>query len=595
MLKELRIRNFVLIEDLELRFEAGICLLTGETGAGKSILIDAVEAAIGHRVSLDVIRQGAPKATVEATFELPGGFSPGLAAALAEAGLEPDVEGELTLAREISPRGARCRIDGQQVTQQVLRQIGSHLVDVLSQHEHQALMEPSFHLRLLDTAAGLQGLRQALGESHQRWFALASERRRLRENARARAKERDFWAFQLAEIEKAALTDPEEDDKLKAERLALTSVTELRETGLAAYEGLYGGEPSLYDSLSGVIGRLRAQGGLDPVFAEAAVALTDAAEILKDQASAVRARVDRLEADPERLASIEARLDQLSALARKYGPGLPAVMAYASELERHLGDSAEADARLSELDGEIEGAAAKARALAAELTAGRRKAADELSAAVETQLKELELPSARFEVALLPYEQRASEPASVPAAEAAQLKAPQPDGGVRYVRASGAEAAEFRIAMNPGEPPKPLAKTASGGEMARVMLALKSVLAGSSEIPTLIFDEVDTGISGKAAQAVAEKLGALGSRVQVLCITHLPTVAAMADQHLHLEKRVAEGRTRVFATVLDEAGRVLELAHLASGGATPEARSHAEALLKRARELKARPAVAAGH
>lgn len=563
LLKELRIKNFVLIESLDLAFGPGICLLTGETGAGKSIVIDAIEAAMGGRVSLDLIRAGANKATIEATFVLTKSHAE-LMALLESEGIECEIQDEITLSRELSPKGARCRIEGQQVTQAVLRQAGELLVDVLSQHEHQALMEPSFHLILLDTFGDLDALVGEVSRMHASWSGLVAERNHLVAGRQAREQQRDFWAYQLQEIQAAELKDPAEDEALKAERLRLANVEALRLASAGAYEALYAGEngPSLHDQLNRVISALQRQAHLDSALSAAAEQLVDAQAILRDVAGEMRDHGDRLDADPSRLAEVEDRLDLLNSLARKYGPGLDAVIAHAGTLEKSLAEVDNLDSRLEELDAAVLLAQSKLGKAADALTAARAKAAKQLETAVESQLKELELPNSRFVVALIPYK------------------------GENAVRAFGQETIEFQIAMNPGEPPKALAKTASGGEMARVMLSLKTVLAGLGAVPTLIFDEVDTGISGKAAQAVAEKLAGLGRHYQVLCITHLPTVAAMADQHLHLEKHVEDGRTHVVVQNLDAPARVKELARIASGDHSPAAVRHAEDLLKRAKGFK---------
>ncbi|MDB5098223.1 MAG: repair protein RecN, partial [Cyanobacteria bacterium RYN_339] len=462
------------------------------------------------------------------------------------------------------PRGARCRIDGQQVTQAVLRRCGQALVDILSQHEHQALMDPGFHLDLLDRFGQLMPMRDEVAAAHRAWSMLTARRTALVEGAQARAQQQDFWAFQLQEIEQADVSDPLEGDALKAERLRLANVEQLRHATASAYETLYAGDrsPSLFDQLGRVTSTLNGQGDLDPALAEVAQTLDEAQTLMREAASNLRGHLDSLDADPARLAQVEERLDELNGLARKYGPGLERVMAHQVWLTEQLAEVRGADERLGELDEAIAAAERMLRGTADRLSAARKTVAGEFEAAVEGQLRDLELPNASFRASLTPL--RAGTP----------------------WRATGQEGCEFEISMNPGEPPRALAKTASGGEMARVMLSLKTVLADLNEIPTLIFDEVDTGISGKAAQAVAEKLALLGRHYQILCITHLPTVAAMADQHLHLEKHVADGRTQVTATVLDAKARVRELALLASGSPAPKALQHAEELLGRAALFK---------
>lgn len=559
----LHIENFVLIENLDLAFEPGICLLTGETGAGKSILIDAVAAALGGRIGLDAIRTGAGRARIEATFALPV-LPPGLGTLLEAEGIEQSVAGEITLTREISPKGTRCRLDGRLVSQQVLRRAGRTLVDILSQHEHQALLDGAYHQALLDQFGGLTGLCREVERAHETWSQLATERRTLREGARQRARELDFWRFQLAELADAQLKGADEAEILGAERRQLLHADQLRATCAGAYEAVYAGEngPSLYDRLGKVITSLTDLAHLDATLGACGEALAGLQGGIHDVSDQLRRHLDALEADPARLALIEERLDLLATLSRKYGPGLGRVIALAQELESKVAEGAREDERIVSLKPAVADALAHLTTVAARLSARRQDAARHLVMAVESQLAGLELPDARFRVALTPPE--------TPAAP----------------RATGAEAVEFEVALNPGEPPRSLARTASGGELARLMLALKTVLAFESDVPTLIFDEVDAGLSGRAAQAVAEKLAGLGTRYQILCITHLPTVAAMADQHLHLEKRVVDGRTHVHATVLDPAGRIAELAHIASGRSAPAAQRHASELLERAAIFK---------
>ncbi|MEB3196680.1 MAG: DNA repair protein RecN [Candidatus Sericytochromatia bacterium] len=566
MLRTLSIKNFVLMDDLTLDFSAGMCLLTGETGAGKSVLIEALAAALGGRVTLDMIRRGASRATIEATFVSPsdGAWPVALDESLQAEGLETAVENELTLSREITPRGSRCRIDGQLVTQTVLRQIGALMVDVVSQHEHQRLMVPAFQRELLDRYGRLLPQRQAVREAHARWTGLRTRLKELRQTSQTREQQGDFWRYQLREIEAAAVLDAHEEDALKTERLRLVHATDLRRVTESAYQGLYAGEqePSAFDQIARYVQSLSEQSGHDPALEEACASLAEIQASLKEVATGLRQHLEGLEADPERLREVEQRLDTLGNLSRKYGPGLSEVLAHAGRLRENLANQESADTRLAELSEAVRASQADLVAACDALTAGRREAASVLEEALGQELRELELPRAKLVVQLTPNE------------------------GPAGWRADGAEQIEFLISLNSGESPRPLAKSASGGEMARVMLAMETVLAGLDRVPVLVFDEVDTGISGKAALAVAERLADLSRSHQVLCITHLPTVAAMADHHIHLEKRDDDVQTRVEATPLDEAGRIRELAALSSGSPHPAALQHAEALIAQAKRHK---------
>ncbi|MEB3221221.1 MAG: DNA repair protein RecN [Candidatus Sericytochromatia bacterium] len=569
MLAALSIRNFVLIDALELRFEPGFCLLTGETGAGKSILIDALSAALGGRVNLEDIRHGEQRAFVEATFNRPGalGWPEGLTNLLDEEGIVPAVEGELTLSRELTARGSRCRLDGHQVTQAQLRRAGRCLADIVSQHEHQRLLDPEYQLELLDRHGRHGPLREAVARTHAGLQGVRMALRQHREEARERARQEDYWRFQLAELEAAGLEAPAEMEHLEAERLRLVHAQRLRQACQDAYQSLYAGEngPSAYDILARCLQPLTSLGEVDAVLGEAGRELAGLQAALRDVAADLRRHLDRLEADPARLAEVEQRVAQLLDVARKYGPGLEQAIARREELSRQLAAVAADDERLTGLEAERLQAEGALAAACEQLTQARRAAAGELERAVERELEHLEMGRARFAVTLCPHQ-----------------TAPRQ-------RASGQEEVVFEVALNPGEPPRALARTASGGEMARVMLALTSVLAGLDAVGTLVFDEVDTGISGRAAQAVAEKLATLARTHQVLCITHLPAVAAMADQHTHLEKGVDVDRTRVRATVLAGAARVRELAKLSSGDPGPAALRHAEALLAQAMTHKGGP------
>ncbi len=564
MLKTLRISNFILIDSLSLDLAAGICLLTGETGAGKSIIIDAVLAVLGGRVATDLIRAGASRANLEATFALEP--APALRALLETHGIEPAIDGELTLSREVTPRGSRCRIEGQLVPQSALKEVGEMLVDVLGQHENTLLTRSREHLRILDEFAGGEAMaaRSEISRLYSKILALRGELASLERTAAERERQRDFWQYQLAEIEAAEVTSPTEAADLKAQRLILANAEDLKRDLASAYERLYGGDevPSVTDQLDGVLSTLRDGAEVDAELAELADSVEGALATLTEAAREIRRRAERLEADPHRLGELEARLDLLRDLLRKYGPTPEDMWALAEQIRQDLGTAESDSSRQEAIRADMQKTQTALELLATRLTALRSAAASRLEGAVAQELQDLGMKEARFFVAFKPHEAMASE---------------------------GAESAEFMLAPNPGEPPRPLAKTASGGELARLMLALKTVLHGEDGTPTLIFDEVDTGISGRAAQVVAQKIASLGSRSQIVLITHMPAIAAIGDRHWHIEKRISEGRTSVALDLLEGDAVVKELAHLASGDAdSPAALSHAQELLDKARSFKTR-------
>ncbi len=563
MLLKLHIQNYILIDTLTLDFHDGICVLTGETGAGKSILIDAVSAILGGRIGLDVIRQGCERALLEATFRFRHDWPP-LRDWLTEHGIEPALEGELTLMREISARGTRCRVEGVQVPLAAIRELGEHLVDILGQHEHTLLTRSRAHLGLLDRFAGApaEDLAREVARLHGRRSRLREEQAERVARAAERERQRDFWSFQLAELEGLDVGSEEELETLRQERLLLQHAESLQLTLGRIGQALTGGDeaPGVLDGLSRVLGQLREASSLDPALESVLGNLTEAREAIAEASRTVRYRQDRLEPDPERLEAIDQRLDHVQTLLRKYGPTLAQARAHHGRLERDLGALGEDDARGGRLADELAALEIELAGVASRLTRARAEAARRLETALHAELADLGLKEARFEVLLRPQAE---------------------------VGAEGAEAVEFFLAANPGEVPRPLARTASGGELARIMLALKTVLTRDDAVPTLIFDEVDTGISGRAAQVVARKIAQLGRRGQILLITHMPAIAAVADSHWRIEKLVESGRTTLSVTRLDEGQQVSQLAHLASGDAhSPAAIDHGRELRQRALAFK---------
>src|SRR5881396_193103 len=551
MLRELRIRNFAVVENVTVPFAPGLNVLTGETGAGKSILVDAILLVRGARAQTDVIRADAESATVEAVFAVPDG---GVAAALDEAGLTVE-EGEIVVRRELSRSGRhRAFVNDAAVTVGLLERLGDALVQVHGQHEHQRLLEPVRQLDLLDRFADAE----PLGERFAALFAKHREARedleRRRGAGRDRAQREDLLRFQVSELDAARLR-PGEEEELRTERRRLQHAERFA-AGLEEVGTLLQDAASAAARLARATRVLTDLGRLDPAFG-APVEMVEAARVQVDETlAAVRALRDTIVFEPGRLEAIDDRLDALKRLARKYGDSEEAMLRFRAEaaaeldrLERHEELLGEDERRLAELEVEVTTAA---RALGA----ARREAAAKLAPAVQRELRQLGMERATFEVAV--------------------IEAALAEWGPR-----GAERVEFRFTGNPGEPVRPLARIASGGELARSMLALQVVLSGYERAPTMVFDEVDAGIGGRAASVVGEKLAAVGAGRQVLCVTHLAPIAALAHQHVRVTKSVRGGRTRASAGLVAGDERAAEIARMLGGDASGAAAlEHARALLR---------------
>ncbi len=557
MLRELRVRNLAVVESVTVPFEPGLNVLTGETGAGKSILMDAILLVRGARAQTDVIRADADTATVEALFDVPAGGT--VAAVLEAAGLPAADDGQLLVRRELTRSGRhRAFVNDSPVTLALLDRLGDQLVDVHGQHEHQRLLAPLVQLDLLDRFAGTEELRGSVGELWVKHRAAREEVERLRAAERDRAQREDLLRFQVSELDGARLR-PGEEEELRGERrrvqhaerfhAALADVTELLQDGAHAAAG----------ALARAARLLRDLGRLDPAFAAPADALDAAQANVEDALLAVRGLRDTVDAEPGRLEAIDDRLDALTRLKRKYGDSEEAMLAFraaaAQELDRlarHEEILAGEERRLGELREEL-------LAAAAGLGDQRRAAAARLAAEAEREIRGLGMDRARFEVA---------------------LEALGPD----EVSARGRERVELRLSANPGEEPRALARIASGGELSRTMLALTVVLAAADPVPTLVFDEVDAGVGGRTAAVVAQKLAQAAKGRQVLCVTHLAPVAARAQHHVRVSKAVRGGRTRVSVATLDGDERVEEIARMLGGERlTDAALRHARELLTPAR------------
>ncbi len=568
MLSELFIQNFAIIDQLRLAFVPGFTVLTGETGAGKSIILDAVMLLLGGRADTTMIRAGSELAYLEGTFDL----SPTLLEALRPV-LEPEGldEGQtLILARELRMNGRNiCRVNGRTVTLTLFSQIGDHLVDIHGQGEHLSLLRPASHLPLLDSFAGLDSEREALAQQVRQLHKVQQELQRLRTDARDAARRQDMLAFQIQEIQAAGL-QPEEDEELRIERTRLANAEKLmtyanemlrllQDSGAdapAASDMLNQAERAasqlsrLDESRAGWVDRLQ---GLVSEFDELTADLRDYAE--------------SLEFNPERLGFVEERLELISMLKRKYGDSIPAILDFRERAQSELEVISHSEERINQLDAECERYLQLIGAAAVELSEKRQSAAERLATSVENELAELYMAGTRFRVAF--------------------RRERQPDGA--YVGEdrlafdhTGIDRAEFMISTNPGEPLKPMARIASGGETARLMLALKATLAQVDVTPTLIFDEIDQGIGGRVGAIVGRKLWGLtgNQQHQVVVVTHLPQLAGYGDAHLHVSKQVDHGRTTTHVAALDQAGRVAELAAML--GTQEHAREGAEAILRQA-------------
>lgn len=568
MLRELRIRNLAVIESLTVPFGPGLNVLTGETGAGKSIMVDALALLLGERAQPgEAIRTGADTALIEAVFHLPR-KSP-VAALLRAHGL-PAEDGELIVRRELV-RGGRGRafLNDGNATLALLERLGEALVEIHGQHEHQALLRPSRHLDLLDAFGGLAILREKLRQRYEEWQALARELEGLTAGAREHAARAELYRAQVAELDAARLR-PGEEGALREERRRLQNVERLAAGADAAYRQLYEDPAAAAERLGAAAGLLRELAKLDGELRPAVEALDVAAVQVDEAVRALRRYRDALVFDPERLEAIERRLDEIGRLKRKHGvETVEALGAVRERMAAELEHAAHGGERAAELAERLEKLRAEVATRAGDLSGRRAQAAERLAALVEAELEALGIDKPVFRVRLW------REPAG-PGELAAG-----PEGW--RVGPRGIDQAEFLFSPNPGEDPRPLGRIASGGELSRTMLAMKVILAASDAVPVLIFDEVDAGIGGKTADIVGRKLRQVARARQVLCITHLPQIACYADHHLLAEKRVEGDRTLTSVTVLDREQRVREVARMLGGESVTETSlRHAEELITQA-------------
>lgn len=593
MLTELHIRDLAIIDELALVFEPGFSALTGETGAGKSIIIDAVDLVLGGRADATVVRAGAERAIVEAVFRLEAGQRERVEAILEREALEGDEPGLLTLTREVRASGRSiCRVNGRTVTLALLREVAEGLVDIHGQSEHLSLLRVSEHVNLLDRYAGLWPLRARVAEAAAKVRAVRQELTNLLRSEQELARRADLLQFQIGEIRAAALK-PGEEEALLEERLRLTNVEQLASLTDEALQALEGENETsaALDLLGKALKALEGLARIDPS-QEPQVRIAESVnEQLTDLARALRSYRDQLEYNPNRLQEVEDRLALIRRLERKYGPSITDVLAHAEQAARELDTITHSEERIAELRVEEERRLAELSALAVELSQRRREAARRLASGIEAELADLRMGGTRFGVDFQWREDAEGVPVaqSLLADLADDLSEQRVSEGRFAFDASGIDRVEFLVSPNPGEPLKPMAKIASGGETSRLMLALKTVLSRADETPTLIFDEIDQGIGGRVGAIVGEKLWRLAAGVdagsirhQVLCVTHLPQLAGFGDAHFHVEKHVEEmensERTVTRVKRLEGQARIEELAQMLGASGEAAYRSAEEIL-----------------
>ncbi len=558
MLTELRIRNFAIIEEIGLDFAEGFTVFTGETGAGKSILVDAVDLLVGGRASADLIRAGADEAEVSGVFSLTAGGP--VATFLREQDLLGSGESELILRRVLSREGRnRVHVNGRPTPLGVLQSLRGLLVDIHGQHEHQSLFKPAVQLDLLDEFGGLADARADYAAAFETWRGLEARLTERRGALADRQAREDLLRYQVEEITGANLRAGE-DREMERARLLLSQGRRLAELVQATYGPLYEEEPSILQSLSGLAGSLKELASIDTELVEDRDRFAEALAQLTDLAQKLRAYRDKLEFDPERLDKIEERLDLIRRLIKKYGGSLEEAIRRGEQVKRELQELESGDEALKELSQQVSGARAKVVKLAQALSRRRTKAAGELEKRLERELKDLRMEHARVRIAV---EQ-------------------ETDADGPKLASAGMDRVEFLFSSNLGENPQPLARIASGGELSRVMLAMKTVLAEQDRVPVLVFDEVDAGIGGAVSEVVGKRLRHLSEHGhQVFCITHLAPIAAQAQRHFAVTKAAKSGRTVTQVATLDKAGRVEEVARMLGGTTiTPTIRSTAAEMLK---------------
>jgi DNA repair protein RecN (Recombination protein N) len=554
MLLELRIKNFAIIDELDLSFSKGFNILTGETGAGKSIILNAVQLLLGDRASEELIRSSEEEASVEALFDISG--NRGVKARIQEKGqrLSGAEEGDSLLVRRVISRSGRGKafINGNLATLGMLSEVGEELLSIYGQHEHQSLQRVDTHLDILDEFGGLMELREGFENLFQRFTSLSQELERIRGEKERREKERELMTFQSKEIEKAGIRIGEEE-ALKEEKRVLVHAKKLTDFANAAEEVLYSTEGSAIERIQSVLHQGKEMATIDASLSPIFKNLDGALIQLEEVALALRDYSKRTEVNPGRLEEIENRLEEIDRLKRKYGPTEADILRFKEKLDETLNSFTSDEERLSRLEGEIGPLREEMTQRAQKLSRERKRVASELKRSVEKELATLGMKKTAFQVRI----------------------------DDQALSSKGKDRIEFLISPNIGEEVKPLAKIASGGELSRIMLALKRILAIIGGRQVLIFDEVDAGIGGAIAEVVGRKLRELSKHHQVICVTHLPQIACFADRHHSVKKEVKSGRTVTLVDSLEKEARVEEIARMLGGvKVTEKTRAHAQEMME---------------
>lgn len=558
MLSSLHIKNVAVIDETDAVFGGGFNVLTGETGAGKSIVIDSINMILGERATRELVRHGEKKALVQAVFSV---SSPKVLDTVCSMGFEAE-DGELLLSREISADGrSTCRIGSQLATSSSLRELGRYLLNIHGQHDNQFLLSTAHHIEFLDGFAGEECLecRKAYREQYERYTSLKATIASLETDETEKNRQIDLLRYQIEEIEKAAL-QPGEEEQLSERHKVASNAEKILESLSEAYSILYDGEVTVYDGLSSVSKLVSGVGDCDSALAKTGEDLSDILYQVSDIASQLRAFRDSLDFDPFYLQQLEQRQQEIFSLKRKYGGSIEEILSYLEQMKRELSHLESAEEDLALLQTQLSEVRDSLTRTAAKLSSLRHTAASRLCSLVEAELSDLDMQKTQFSVQMESEEE---------------------------FHANGCDRVEFLISTNPGEPLKALSKIASGGELSRIMLALKSVLAESDAVETLIFDEIDTGVSGRAAQKIALKLCQIARHKQVICITHLAQIASMADHHYLIEKDTTHSSSSTHIRLLEDDMRCDELSRMIGGlSITETAKRHATEMLALARETK---------
>ena len=563
MLKELNIKNFAIIDQLRVEFGPGLNIFTGETGAGKSIVVDALNLALGERASTDLVRTGAAEAVVEAAFELNGQGPDAVLRILSEQGIEAASDEDLIIRRVISAAGkSKVYINGSLANLNILAGIGALLADIHGQHEHQSLLSVDRQMDMLDSFGGLEGTRAEVTGAYDMLMVVRKKLRELEIGERDRAQREDLLRYQKNEIEAAQLKEGEDEDLAKEQRV-LANAEKLAGLARMADEALYAGEGSVLAGLKRAVTSVREIAAIDGTLVPVLELLESGRAQLDEAAREIASYADRAEVDPGRLEAIGDRLDLIQKLKKKYGGSAREINEFGAQAAAALARMEQSTEEIEKLKSEIQAVKFGLTEKANKLTRARTAAARQLEKKVEAELGHLGMKKTTFVVKIV-----------------------QEPGGDTLdglkLGPRGADSVEFLISANPGEEPRPLAKIASGGELSRIMLALKTILIEGDPIPTLVFDEVDAGIGGAVAEEVGRKLKKIAGRRQVFCITHLPQIASMASSHYGVTKAVRKDRTSAEVRLLERAERVDEIARMLGGKTITDATiRHAEEMIAR--------------